>query len=287
MNVISMVLFGHKSRYWLCLPASILSHLELYPGFSLRLYHSLDIRSNPGFDFLGELSRRCQRLELIEAAEPYQQTEPTLWRMRPLWDKTVDTFFSRDVDSVPCSDELRAVRVFMDHPTAAIHSIRSYKLHNTLLMAGLCGFKAPKLKFITDQVPDFGGYLNYAKKLSQNAEGAFGCDQAALKQFFAPAIQFILDSPVGSATPLSDLMIRLPNQCYADVDMGQFNQSLLRICDEVMATPWGEYRGFAGRPQGDFSAQLKQMLALDCALAGVYREIFAARPDLAAFFQAV
>ena len=285
MNLIAMVLFGHEPRYWLCLPASILGHLELYPGYSIRLYHSPDIRSNPGFDFLGELSRRCPRFEAVEISEPYRQTEPTLWRMRPLWENGVDTFFSRDIDSVPCSDELRAVRVFMDHPTAAIHGIRSYCLHTTLLMAGLCGFKVPRLKFITEQVPGFDTYMAYFRKLAHN--GAFGCDQALLQHFFGPAIRSILDSRVGSAGPFSDLMIRLPEQCYSDVDMSQLNQPVLKICDEVMATPWGEYRGFAGRPQGDFSIQLRQMLALDCELSGVYKEIFAARPDLAKCFWAV
>ncbi|MGH9048848.1 MAG: hypothetical protein ACRDY4_03870 [Acidimicrobiia bacterium] len=55
----------------------------------------------------------------------YAGTEPTLWRMLPLWDDEVDLWLCRDIDSVPTVDELRAVRVFARQESAAVHGIRS------------------------------------------------------------------------------------------------------------------------------------------------------------------
>jgi len=287
MNLISMSLFTQQSRYWYTLFPAIIANLELYPGFRIRLHITAEARQHPANAILDSLADATPRLEVYEYSDPYTDQEPTMWRMRPLWDSNVECFFPRDVDSVPYHEELRALRLFLDHSSAAVHSIRSYHLHTTLLMAGLCGFKNDRLADFRAAVPT---YEDYVALYQQHAKGSpnfqWGCDQEVLRILFWPLRDRILDCPIGNCAPQCPQygVMSAAKEALALVSLDDLNADLLSICDEITEVPWGEFKGFAGRPHGDFRSYLQRMLELPLESCQIAKAVFAKHPDLKEFY---
>jgi hypothetical protein len=288
MKLISMALFSQQSRYWYTLFPAILANLELYPGFKVRLHITSEAKQHPAAAILDSLADALNRLEVYEYSESYTDQEPTFWRMRPLWDDNIEAFFPRDVDSVPYIPELKSVRLFLDHPTAAVHSVRSYHLHTTLLMAGLCGFKNLFLNDFREHVPTYEAYLMYYHQNSKsNPNFQWGCDQEALRILFNPIRDRILDCPIGDCAyqhPQVGVMSAAKEAIEAQ-PLNDLNSDLLTICNEITEIPWGEFKGFAGRPQGDFRSYLKRMKVLPLESFQIANDVFAKHPTLKEFYE--
>jgi hypothetical protein len=283
-----MVVFSQQGRYWYTLFPAILANLELYPGFKVRLHITSEARQHPYTALLDALADALPRLEVYEYSEPYADQEPTFWRMRPMWDANVDTFFPRDVDSMPYDQELRAVRLFMEHPSAAVHSVRSYHLHTTLLMAGLCGFKPRSLEDFRSAVPDYETYVQlYHQHSKSNPNFQWGCDQEALRIMFNPVRHLILDCPIGNCAPQHPNVgvMSAAKEALDVVKLDDLNADLLEICREITEVPWGEFKGFAGRPHGDFRPYLKKILALPLESCQIAKDVFDKHPAPKEFYE--
>ena len=285
MNLISTVLFGTQTRYWYTLLTSIVANLELYRGYSLRMYISADVRSHPISDILDDLSNSLP-FQVFEIPGAYTATEPSMWRMRPLWEP-VDEFICRDVDSVPTTEELQAHRLWQNtgYP---VHSIRSFHLHDTLIMAGLCGFRPGAMPFVIQQVQTFDHYVELYKQYSSQCPGfVWGCDQEALRMLFGNMRPYIFDCPIGNCGPHNEALgiPTSPKETTFAVRLDDLNADLRRICDETMAIPWGEFKGFAGRPIGDTRSQLQEILKLDLPSCDAVRAVLENNVDYKNFYQ--
>lgn len=284
MNLISMVLYGAQTRYWYTVLPAIIANLELYPGWSIRLHTTKDALQHPSSDILHKLASALpDRFQVYSFLDAYQDQEPSMWRMRPLWDTNVDRFLCRDVDSVPSTHEIQAVRIWL-RSNHSIQSIRSYHLHTTLLMAGLCGFHNPPLQILRDQVPTFDDYVDIYKKHSSNPNFAWGCDQEMLKMMFGGILPQILDFPIGDCpyhcAPISHVK---KEDTYAE-SLFDLHQGLLEICDGITRIPWGEFEGFAGRPHGDFRPYLAKILDLPLETCQITKQIFHDNPSIKSFY---
>lgn len=284
MNIISTVLFGTQSRYWYTLLTSVIANLELYKGYTLRLYVAADVRSHPISSILDDISDVIP-VQVFEIQGAYTATEPSMWRLRPLWEP-VDNMLCRDVDSVPTTEEVQAVRLW-ESTNYPIHSIRSFHLHDTLLMAGLCGFRPQEMPFVVQQVPDFDTYVNlYKCHASQCPNFVWGCDQEALRMMFSRMRPYIFDCPIGNCGPHSE-SLGIPTaskETIYSIKVDDLNSDLLRICDETMSEKWGEFKGFAGRPIGDTRKQLQEILNLDLQTCEPIRKIFENNSDYRNFY---
>jgi hypothetical protein len=274
MNVISLVIFGQRDRYWTSLPAALVSFSGLYPGFRIRLHHASDAIAHPLFPFLRELADRVGSFDLIHVDRAYVDTEPTLWRMLPLWDLAVDLFLCRDVDSVSTMQELQAVRIFLREESPSIHGICGHPLHNTLLLGGLCGFKNRRLGFPREKLRSFDEYWQVYQRL--NLQGRRGCDQVTLAAALWRHAPQILDSRLASAPPLDQLwpslqVVTAAREVYECVDLDDLPAHLLDICDEMSFYP--------GQPHDDMRPALRKMLALDIPFVSELRRALDRFPE--------
>lgn len=288
MNLISMALFTQQTRYWYTLFPAIIANLECYPGFHVRLHITSEARKHPANALLDSLVDAMPRLDVYEYSDPYTDQEPTMWRMKPLWDSNVDTFFPRDVDSVPYAQELKAVRLFLDHSSAAVHSVRSYHLHTTLLMAGLCGFNNRRLPDLRAAVPDYEAYIRIYHETCKNSPNfQWGCDQEILRILFSSVKERILDCPIGNCAPQHPQMgvMSAAKEALEVVSLDDLNPEMLEICREITEVPWGEFKGFAGRPHGDFRSYMKRMLELPLESCETAKTVFAKHPNLKEFYE--
>lgn len=284
MKLISTVLFGTQTRYWYTLLTSVIANIELYKPTYVRLYISSDVRSHPVSGILDDLADSLP-FQVMEIPGEYVATEPSMWRIRPLWEN-VDEFLCRDIDSVPTTEELQAVRLW-DSVNFPIQSIRSFHLHDTLLMAGLCGFRPPALKIVSEQVPSFERYTALYKQHSvQCPNFVWGCDQEGLRMMFNGMSSYILDFPIGNCKPHDAACgIRaVPKEKTHAVSLTDLDQDLVKICDTIMEIPWGDFKGFAGRPIGDTRTQLHEILKLDLPSCAPVREILAKNADYRNFY---
>lgn len=288
MNMISTVLFGTQTRYWFTLLTSLISNIELYKR-SVRLYIAADVRSHPISGILDELSDAIA-LQVFEIPGAYTATEPSMWRLRPLWEYAPDDKFSflcRDIDSVPTTEEIQAVRLW-ETTQYPIHSIRSFHLHDTLLMAGLCGFRPGAIRFVTEQVTSFDHYVELYKRHSSQCPGfVWGCDQEGLRLMFSNMRPYIFDCPIGNCGPHNPALgiPTAPKEATYAASVADLNADLLRICDKIMAEPWGDFKGFAGRPIGNTRSELQEILKLDLPSCEAVRKILDNNADYHNFYQ--
>jgi hypothetical protein len=284
MNLVSLVLYGTQARYWFTLLPAIVANLEAYKGFSIRLYVTSDVRSHPVSGILDELSD-CLPFQVFEIPGAYKNQEPSMWRLRPLWEP-VETILCRDVDSLPTTDEVKAVRLWQStgYP---IHSIRSYHLHDTLLMAGLCGFRPRLLQFLRDHVTSFDHYVElYRRHATQNPDFNWGCDQEALRMLCCGTAHQVFDCPIGDCKPHHPAAL-IPTAAVETIQatyISNVNPELLRLCDVRMSEMWGEFPGFAGRPIGDARSELHEFLKLDLGTSAPVRKILENNADYRKFF---
>lgn len=265
-----MVLYGRDERYWNTLPVSLIAFAALYPGFRVRLYHSADVRCDPRFAWLERLADLSPDLELVLVDRGYVGTEPTLWRILPLWDPSVEVFFCRDLDSAPTWAELRAVTVFMQPSSPPIHGIRGHRLHNTLLMAGLCGFRSAELDLLRRGIGCFDHYWHIYLRLG--LAGRWGCDQTMLAFTLGRHAHRILDCPFHHAPPLPLPVVTLDQRECDKLGLPHLSPALVNLCDRISALP--------GQPLVESRSFLPAILKFPSPLAAAYRTAAEQMPAL-------
>lgn len=139
MNVVSLALFGDGDRYRRYLPTAIRAHHALYAGWTLRIHHDRTLDSNYYGKALRALASRGL-VELVLVDGPVLKFKAMLWRLLPLWDKKVERFICRDVDTVPVVRERLAVEEWIKSDLA-FHAISDRAVdHNWPTLGGMIGF---------------------------------------------------------------------------------------------------------------------------------------------------
>lgn len=184
-------------RYWYNIPAVVLINSIFYPDFIQRIHISSEIKEHYLYPVIENMKKRFPNLETLEMNYEYQNTEPTLWRYKPLFDKEFDLVLCRDIDSIPNSDEINATKYFIENPQYLVHTLRTHTNHATIptiILAGLCGFRPNNIPFI--QGVNFEQYFNHFKNPN------WGLDQNSLIGIFASnqdwTAKHFLDSPIST-----------------------------------------------------------------------------------------
>lgn len=192
----------------------------------------------------------------------YKNTEPTMWRMIPLWFNNINVLLCRDIDSLPTKNEVKATKSFIESKYL-IHSIRSHRQHNshnTRLLAGLCGFKKEVLNL--EELSIYKTFIDYYK---HNNSG-WGCDQDTLINLFYTNIKnkkdIILDTPL--KTDIHDV---IPNTeiSFIDYTKNEYEHEILTFIDSF--TIW------SGEPIDFRKDKLKQLLNFDYKECYIVKEI--------------
>lgn len=159
MNVSGYALFSNPNRpffgaYWNSALLTLRAHLAHFPGWRFRLYHDerlLDHRTGRALADLADTGV----LDLVQF-EPYQTlARSQAWRLLPFWDKSVDAFISRDMDSLECGRSRRCVYEWMESTWLA-HSIIGCDTHAGIrYLGGLVGFKRAASERVRSIYRDF------------------------------------------------------------------------------------------------------------------------------------
>jgi len=171
-------------RYWLNLPYLLMTNNMILPNSITRIYIPKILENNKFYPLLDKLNTSIEHLEVIKIDKQYIQTEPSIWRIKALWDKNINFCFCRDLDSIIMKKEAQAMRYFMNS-NLMIHNIRSIEHHNgegTSIMAGLNGFNVKKTQKELPLPDSFEHYLKFYKITTKS--GVWGCDQETLINFF-------------------------------------------------------------------------------------------------------
>jgi len=161
----------------------VLTNHILYPNHEMRVYITPNIVEHRLFPIFGALSQQ-KTLTYEVVNMDYTGTEPAIWRMMPLWQRDVDIFHTRDIDSVPTETEYRYTSAF-EKSECAIGTLRTHANHYGIkcrMLAGLSSFKPQKVPFIL-KYDSFNTY--YAMK-----HGNYGSDQDLMIERFTNSPEF-------------------------------------------------------------------------------------------------
>lgn len=222
-KVISFCLFGKNPRYFYNIPFMLLACKILFPDWTPRFYCSSDCVNSPNFN-------KIPNPIIINA--PYIGTYPTMWRMLPFFDTTVDMLMCRDVDWIFTTHEIKAVEYFLK----SNHSIQSVRGPNVAgrppIMAGGICFKLNEVrKFV--QCKMFAEYVQMHK-----GDWKYGCDEQVLRELLKPHYDIILDCPL----PHAERSIHGYNPIYCppidflQTDLRSEVVEFLKICDRQEKT---------------------------------------------------
>jgi hypothetical protein len=180
-------------------------------------------------------------MELIECDYPFQNTEPTLWRLQPIWSDNYDVVLCRDIDSLPNTREAQATIAFVASPFL-IQAMRTHFEHNcagTRMLAGLCGFRSGIKAFLSGTFDDY----------YRTAHGGWGTDQDALMSYFLDRLgaEFLknsfLDTCVHSFPGrMQEVMPghdagKLAQQVYDEVDLSHVPADVRQCLDALTTWP--------------------------------------------------
>jgi hypothetical protein len=255
---------GASDRYWFNIPALVIANSIFYPEAETVIHVNKDITSHHLAPFLERVASKTSKLKLCFLDYGYSNTEPTLWRLRPLWTEDCDSL-CRDIDSLPNEVEYRATRAFLDSHYI-IHNIRSHPNHNshlTRILAGLCAFKKecrPHIVHSYDQFYSMGS-------------SSWGCDQSLLMSYWIDRVgvdfvkRFFLDTPISCIGAMEEVIYgfdagKLPKESYDAVDVSHIeNLSLFNH-----ATSW------CGQPIDARGELLRKLIAMNTEVARAVSE---------------
>lgn len=132
-KVISTSLFGNAGYN---LEPVFASSWSFFPGWEFRVYHEIGLpERRPLLKKLAEQGL----ITLVEAGVNLKKGRSMLWRLLPLWDKTVSHFLCRDLDSLLLIKDRRMVETFIASK-AAVHCVNDHPDHTVPMMGGMIGF---------------------------------------------------------------------------------------------------------------------------------------------------
>jgi len=173
-------------RYWYNLPLLPAINTILFPNSETRLYVSKSIWDNPLSEVISALVERFDSFKVVSKEDNYNTIEPTFWRFEPIFDKTYDAVFTRDVDSLPSKEEFLLSAYFLSDPNYSIQTIRSHPNHIfpiTIMLAGLSGFKPKQISNLEKS--------SYEQFCETYLTEEYGSDQKALINFFTKDKDFV------------------------------------------------------------------------------------------------
>ena len=240
--------YNTQERYWYNIPALICINSIVYPNAKIKIHISSEIRQNPLFEILQRISDSFENVELVFLNYYYENTEPTRWRYKPLFDKESDVVLCRDIDSLPNSDEIKSTKFFLSNNEFFTHTLRTHTNHvspQTIMLAGLCGFRPKNIEFLNSI--NFEMYYNHFKN------PGWGLDQNSLINMFVRDSNWtrerFLDSPISTefhkvGPPLIECK-SLNQDIYRNVINIDLPKELVYILDSE--TKWaGEPTNFRG-----------------------------------------
>lgn len=174
---------SENQRYWFNIPSIYLINKMVYPEYDTKFYLSPNIFDNPLSEVFNILDINY---EIIQ--REYSFTEPAIWRMMPLWERNVDIFHARDVDSLTSENEYKYIIAF-ENSNCSVGTIRSHENHYNLpcrMLAGLCSFKPKNIPLL---IKNFSFDMYYSMK-----DENYGSDQNLLIKTFTFNSQFTKDN---------------------------------------------------------------------------------------------
>jgi len=233
LNLISYVLFGRGNpRYRDCVPIILSANAGLYQDFTTRLHVEEGLQDDPAVRLAAESSSRGARVEVRVVRRAHSGLEATCWRVMPLWDDRVDFLLCREIDSIPCGHEIRAVRAFMASGLA-IHALRAHQNHCFRLMAGLVGFRRGPL--LRHRIP-----ANFDEYMMPGALSGWrhGCDQRMLAAAFGHLAAATLDTPIRGAPPSEPGVTTITKELLQSPPFPEPpDPQTLALCDQHMKFP--------------------------------------------------
>jgi hypothetical protein len=229
-----------QDRYWYNVPFIPIVNDLFYPGYVTRVHIDADTRNHPLYPMLEKLSARGI-VELIECAYRFQNTEPTLWRLQPIWNEDYDVVLCRDIDSLPNTREAQATLAFVAS-SFLIQSMRTHFLHrgaNARMLAGLCGFRSGIRAYLSGTFDDY----------YRMARASWGTDQETLNSYFVDRLgpDFVktklLDTCVDVFPGQMQEVIpghdagRLAQRVYDEVDVSHVPEEVRRCLDALTTWP--------------------------------------------------
>ena len=250
--------FNNIDRYWYVLPALIAINTLIYPDFTIKFHISKNIKNNNLYKLL-EVCEKEYGVEVEVIDRDYINTEPTIWRYKPLLNKECNLLLCRDIDSLPTSDEIRSTYFFNDNEKYKVGTIRSHKNHKirqTIILAGLCSFRPEDI--------DLG--LNFDQFLNKHSTPNWGLDQDFLINSFTSDKDFVKNNFLDSRLNSKNHHIQPPlvNSDSFDekfyrgkIDLNISN-GILTLLDEI--TDW------SGEPIDVRGGKLKKLLTSNDSL---------------------
>ncbi|MFZ4796145.1 MAG: hypothetical protein ACOYMA_01540 [Bacteroidia bacterium] len=244
-----------ETRYWYNIPALIAVNLMVYPNAAIWIYLPEELIKHPLYEMLEKLSEKFEALKLKFLSYNYQNTEPTLWRYKPVFDKLSEIVLCRDLDSVPNEMEIRATQYFIEEPSFYIQTLRTHKNHIfpiTTILAGLSAYRPTKISTISN--------LNFNDYYFQTKSDLYGLDQKSIIEIFTKdevwTKKHFMDCPINSkkhkvGKPLIKCKSIDEKKYRKKENINHISPDLLKILNEV--TTWG------GEPV-DFRGQKLELL---------------------------
>ena len=149
-KVISVSIFDGMSKrnidnfYWAALIHVVRGYLTIFPDWELWIYHDSSLYDAIYGSVLLTLEERGL-VKLTYVKENELLCKAMMWRLRPIFDDSVDYVLCRDVDHVPTGRERAIVDAFVSSDKIAL-GINDAWAHTIPLMGGMVGFKTKELK---------------------------------------------------------------------------------------------------------------------------------------------
>jgi len=193
-NVHNASIFG---RYYSVLRNISLTAEKWYPGWTIRIYHNALESDTEAFNSLCDIYCKFPHVDLCSVPELVDRIgvnnttpidpqllkglNPKMFRYLVMMDPDVDTFISRDVDSIIFRREVDAVHQWLQS-NYTFHLMRDHRGHGSIILAGMWGAKLHKRRDLIE------GLMRALVLSGQDQSGSQ--DQASLDRIVWPAAKF-------------------------------------------------------------------------------------------------
>lgn len=150
-RIISYSLFEHPACvyagqvfYERILPATLRAAMVQFPDWIIRIHHDDSIYRNWYGDVLHALEQ-SNSIELVHCGHADNMAKASLWRLKPIWDASVEYVICRDADSIETPRGKKCVDEFIASGLI-VHAINDHPQHDCPMMCGMIGFNAPQFR---------------------------------------------------------------------------------------------------------------------------------------------
>ena len=266
-----------KERYWYNIPALVIVNNILYPEFKVRIHISENIKESELYPLLKDMESE-NLIDLVQMDYEYSNTEPTVWRYKPIFEKSSEIVLCRDIDSLPTSDEYLSTKYFIKNEEFYINTIRSHTNHttpSTIMLAGLCGFRPNKFNTSID-------FNDFYKNVHNSS---WGVDQNIIINMFASNKNItekrFLDSPLSNklhnvGNPIIKCVSKRKEFYRTNVSLEEDKNDILKILDDI--TIW------SGEPV-DSRNKLNEILSLNFDICRKVKDIIIKNEKIKEFYK--